>query len=163
MRYLSAFYIFIFIVLSGISAYSSEEDMANWDSVTVIAQAGSFKDVKVTAEIEWKGSEEKFKLLKVFSGLTELVIPAEATKDILNPALSTLMVSSEAGYGEFPLLYVSFLLSNAGAQEAVGPTRIYFAFQENKFIKRFATRLKKDGSRDFIEDWKLFWDKKGQE
>ena len=131
-----------------------EEDIAPWIEVTFTAQASSFEEVKVIAENEGTGFSQKIKKLKVFNGNEELIIPKESLEDIRNARLDTMMISSEAGYDKFPWLYVSFVLGSPAPGVEWDFPRIYFAFQDNKFVKRFATKARKGGGREFIENWK---------
>ena len=134
--------------------YASEEDIANWKTVSIIAQPVSFsEEVKVHAEREDAGWSSKFKVLRIFQGEEELTIPEEALKIVKNPRLETLKISSEAGYNGVPWLYVSFELERPEPGIEWDFPRVYLAFQNGKFVNRFVAKRREDGARDFVDEW----------
>jgi hypothetical protein len=134
------------------SALASEEHIVPWHSVTVVAQAGEPQgDVRVTIDTQQVADfDVKIKTLKIVSRGKKLVVPKEAIATIKNPALDTLRISHEAGYDKHPWLYVSIAV---GAPQR-GMPRVYLAFQNGKFVKRFTATRQKDGGRTFTDEWK---------
>ena len=140
----------------GDNATASEEDIAGWRSVAVVAQCREpVGEVRVTAEIQGAGFDVTLKTLKITSGGRKLTVPKQAIATIMNPMLDTLRVSCEPGHDGRPWLYVSFGLAmpKPGTPKWDYP-RIYLAFQEGKFVKRFSTVRAKDGGRVFGDEWK---------
>src|SRR5262245_55564397 len=89
----------------------SAEDIASWRSVTVKAQPGKpFGAVTVSVELAGAGYESKIKSLVVKDGEKELAVPEAAYRGLRHIMLDRLRVSSEAGRGGEPLLYVSVVL-----------------------------------------------------
>ena len=62
-----------------------------------------------------------------------------------NPMLHTLQISTERGCDAHPWLYVSFVLDRPKPDAKWDFPRVYFAFQNDKFVKRFVSRKKEDG------------------
>ena len=156
MKYcLTALLLFLTLNIFLPVCYSSEENMALWKAVTITAQPNKpFEEVKVSVEVEIVGISQRFKKFKIFHGNKELIIPNEALEILKSPVLHTIEVSSEAGYDKDPWLYVSIVLSSPKPGIEWDYPRVYFAFQNNKFVKRFTTKNAKGGGRVFVDEWK---------
>jgi len=134
----------------------SEEEILLWRSCTITTQAhGTIPphETVVAAEVEGEGQSQKLKTFRIRHGDRELRIPGNGLEAARNPMLHTLQVGGERGYGKYPWLYVSVALDQPGKKTEIGFPRIYFAFQNNRFVKRFTATPRQGGGRTFSDDW----------
>jgi hypothetical protein len=144
-----------FLLLSPI--FASEEDIATWLSVSVTAQPSKpFERVQVFMEVASSDFDAQIKALRITLQGHDLSFPKEAIADLRHPLLNTVWISSEAGYDKDPWLYISFELGMPESKRGMAwdSPRIYLAFQNGKFIKRFTSRRKSEGGRTFTDEWK---------
>ena len=146
-----------FLGLSVSSVIASEEDIAGWLSVSITAQASKpFEKVDALMEITGLDFNAGIKVLRISCQGHALSFPPEAIAGLRHPLLQTLMISSLAGCDEYPWLYISFELGMPESRRGTAwePPRVYLAFQNDKFVKRFMSRNRPEGGRTFTDEWR---------
>lgn len=136
--------------------FGSEEHIPPWQTFSVTAELDQpFGKVLVSAESRDTNFNRTLKNLKITSNGRVLTVPKAAILRMKNPDLSSLRISSEAGYDRHPWLYISFTLSmpERGMTNWNYP-RSYLAFQNGRYVKSYKTASKPGGGRDFFDEWK---------
>jgi hypothetical protein len=114
--------------------------------IGIVAEAGkSFGQVSVNLKNQGPDANQTLESLTVSSNGQELKIPAGALAGVKRSLPDTLSVSVEPDRAGHDVLYVSFELgkpnSTVNQSDYIGlnssPQRMYFSFQEGKFLKRF--------------------------
>ena len=130
---------------------ASEEDYAGWKSVTFTCQPMQpFPETTVTVESEGDAADLRLRLLRVANSQFDLTVPKEAIEDLKHPMLDTVRLSTEAGRGGAPWMYVTFKLGNPRAGEPWDFPTVYIKIRDGKVVGRSLKRT--SGNRIGYED-----------
>jgi hypothetical protein len=142
------------LVLTGTSR-ASQEQIADWKNVIVVAQpAKPFGLVSVSVTPSLEDPAGPISMLLVGHRNKVIPIPAKAWEIVKNPKMNTLQISTERGYDAHPWLYVSIVLDRPKPDAEWDFPRVYFAIQNDKFVKRFVSRKKEGGGSVITDEWK---------
>jgi hypothetical protein len=123
------------LVAGALPASASEEEIHAWKKVTVVADAGRFGEVTVTAE-STTGAKAAITALTVKVQGKTIAVPRAALQELSGLQLHTLQVRSEAGYDKHPWLYVVLDRWRANRPATTVAETVHFAIQGGKLRHR---------------------------
>lgn len=123
-------------LVSGV-AFASEEAILLPTKVSLSADGRKdFGEVSATLEMATKEGEYRIKAITLTVDGKKHVVPEGQFADLRDPLPNTAEFRSEAGFGDKPLLYLTFRLAKRGAASVAEYPRVYIRYQAGKLLER---------------------------